>query len=252
MHTDRERLWIDLSGIFCKGIIYSVIAAKNINTYCTYNIEEIKYIFFHEVAPVCKKYKYSYNHYFDDELLIRDINKMLNSTMYRIYNNIFYYKLLHKIYTIHWKMLEFELIETNYLKIKEYNEREKSKSRIQVMYTQRERLWVDLSDIFCDDEKYFMELAKKINTYCIYSIEEIKYIFFYEVAPICKQSEGNFDYGFGFDEEILIKNINKMFNSMIYMLYNNLFYYKYLQKACKAKWEKFEKELIKINYHEKK
>jgi hypothetical protein len=152
---------------------------------------------------------------------------------------------------IHWKILEFELIENNYLKIKENKERETSKSSIQVVYTQRERLWIDLSDIFCEDEKYFREIAEKIRTYCVYSIEEIKVIFFYEVAPVCKPYEGYFDHGFGFDEEILIKNINNMFTSVIHPVYNKIFYHNYLQKTCQAKWEKFEEELMKINHHEK-
>lgn len=117
------------------------------------------------------------------------------------------------------------------------------------MYTERERLWIDLSDIFCEDEAYLSIVAKRIITYCTYTIEEIKYIFFYEVAPVCKFYEGIIDHGFGFDEKILIQNINKMLNSRILMIYNKIFYFKRLQKTCKKQWKGLERELIDIGYN---
>lgn len=46
------------------------------------------------------------------------------------------------------------------------------------MYTERERIWIDLSDIFCEDESYLTIVAEKIMAYCTYTIEKIKYIFF--------------------------------------------------------------------------
>ena len=117
------------------------------------------------------------------------------------------------------------------------------------MYTERERIWIDLSDIFCEDESYLTIVAEKIMAYCTYTIEKIKYIFFYEVAPVCKFYEGIIDHGFGFDEKILIRNINKMLNSHIWMIYNKIFYFKDLQKTCKKQWEGLERELIDIGYN---
>lgn len=112
------------------------------------------------------------------------------------------------------------------------------------MYSMRERLWIDLSDIFCQEEEYYAAIAKKIYSYCTYDIKTIKNIFFYEVSPACKPLEAYCVYDFGFDEKLLITRINKMLNSNIWMLYNKLFYYKKLEKICTKQWQSFEKNWI--------
>lgn len=40
-----------------------------------------------------------------------------------------------------------------------------------------------------------------------------------------------------------------MLNSHIWMIYNKIFYFKYLQKTCKKQWEGLERELIDIGYN---
>jgi hypothetical protein len=115
------------------------------------------------------------------------------------------------------------------------------------MYSMRERLWIDLSDIFCQEEIYYAAIAKKISSYCTYDIEEIKKIFFHEVAPACKSSEGYCAYDFSFDEKLLIKRIKKILNSNILIFYNKIFYYNILEKTCAKQWQLFEKNLIKYN-----
>lgn len=93
-HSTRENVWIALSDAFVDSKMdYDNIAGRIQKL----EKQEIKKIFFREVAPICglnlMTTAPSVWHYFDENFICEEINGMLkkreNSCIYRLRNNIF-------------------------------------------------------------------------------------------------------------------------------------------------------------------
>lgn len=108
-----------------------------------------------------------------------------------------------------------------------------------------EQIWFALSDIFVDNEIDFGYIASKIY---MYSLEDIKYRLFYEIAPV---------YGsvyltpvpnewIGYDKNEFIKSIRlhikKTGNSKIYKA-KSIFLGKFYSFILKSVWLDLKKEI---------
>ena len=109
------------------------------------------------------------------------------------------------------------------------------------MYTVRERLWIDMSDMFFDSSAHYTA-APKIAGYCDYDLDVIETIFFQEVAPVCERFTGVLDRE-SINPDVLVDLVYKMLDSGLSKFYNTLYNFKKLKSEYRELWTKFETEL---------